>query len=199
MNFRESNALSPDDIPLKEVAENNPAFKAIFLRLWELYEQKDVDPIELVEFFRKFQENQFIQMRDWWKCATGKAMTPEIERLVFHKPEIYAQISALNALRDYIECLAKAQKIADTLGLSNVGPLMISKKARGWSKGGNERAKQKQIELRCLQAEYKLMFNKIKTRSPNMSDHAIHKKIAAKHGKSSGHVYKILKSYKQEK
>ena len=117
--------------------------------------------------------------------------------MVFGKPKIYAKLTVITMFIEYLEGLANIQHLANSLGLKAFGPIVANKNSRGIRNGGKKRASLMKGEKIKLQKKCKTLYEGYQQRSPNLSPHQIHGKIAVELNLSSSHIYKILKNYQQ--
>jgi len=173
----------------------NPSYRNIFSRLWMLIEEIGPNKSlqDTVDFFRGFQQKQTSAMRTEWQRASGKPMTLEQEKLVFGSKRSKVNTALIEKMQDFIEHMHKANEIAKLFGLDEIAPIIVSKKASGWRKGGEAKAMESKITTEYLGNELRKLHEEMKKRSPKLSDHAIDTRIADQRGISANYVYKLRK------
>ena len=178
---------------IKQIVAEDPSYKNIFSNLWQLIEDlRGLATLqEMVDFFRRFKEEQFALMRATWEKACGRPMTPEQEYLCFEAPKIKASLMVVEKVLEFIEHMYKANEIVVFFGLKNVAPLAINKKGRGWSKGGKQKAEANKFVVDERRKEILKEHEAMKKRSFRMSNSAIDRRIAEQQGISVSYVYQI--------
>lgn len=178
---------------VKQAVSNDPAWKEIFSRMWEISDPHGLQQYALL--LRKFMNNQIKDMKGWWEAQSNMPMKTEEELIVFTNPKFFAKLTAISQFIEYLECLDKGQNLASSLGLEEFGPITANKNSRGIRNGGKKRALLMQEEKKELKKKCKSLYDGFRRLSSNLSPHQIHGKIAKELNRSSSWIYKILKDY----
>jgi len=182
-----------EEVLVKQIIVKDHRYKNIFSSLWLMVEQLDGrgNLQDMVDFLRAIHKKELVEMRTAWERATGKPMTPEEEQLCFENPKSKAHRIVIEKTVEFIEHISKANEIAVLFGLEGIAPLTINKEVSGWSKGGKQTAQSRKPDVDDLRRRVLERHMEIKNRSPNLSDNATDKRIAAELKVSKSRVYQL--------
>lgn len=198
LSYRKTDEIHEEDLDLdllRQKVIENPGFKIIFSELWRLVEELGTrgNLQDLANLMRNCQQTQIDEMHKEWERASGLPMTLEQEPLAFGNPKSKVSFAIIDKMIDFIEHMAKASEIAKLFGLDSLAPIAVSKKTRGWSKGGKAKAEQQKEEIEKTRERRRELHQKMKENNPGMSNHAVDLKIAKKENVKRGSLYNARK------
>ena len=194
---KKNDKLEEEDLDvdlLRQIVKEDPRYKNIFSGLWQLLEDLGRGNLQdFVNIMRNIRQKQIDEMCKEWERASGLPMTFEQEQMVFGNPRSKVSLAIIDKMIDFIEHIEKASQIAQLFGLNSVAPIVVSKKTRGWSKGGKAKAEQYKDEIEKTRERRRELHQKMKGNNPGMSDHAVDLKIAKKENVKRGSMYNARK------
>lgn len=192
----EINEEELDVVYLQQIVQGDSRYKNIFSSIWEISEElekRGKNLQDLIGWITRMHQNQIGQMYAEWQRASGKPITIRQERIIFRNYRIQISLALISKMVAFLEHINKASEITKLFGLHNLSPIIISKKTRGYSKGGKGKAEQNKARIRKRHERLQRLHQEMRQRNEGMSDHVIDLRIAKQERLKRSTVYNTPK------